>query len=68
MPLSRILSTVGSSLARKQILRSLWGDDPPDYPGQTFVDATPTVHPVTGQTVPKVRITDPLWNWEVQLR
>ncbi len=30
---------------------------------KTFVDATPTVHPVTGQTVPKVRITDPLWNW-----
>jgi len=30
---------------------------------KTFVDATPTVHPVTGQTVPKVRLTDPLWNW-----
>jgi FtsP/CotA-like multicopper oxidase with cupredoxin domain len=30
---------------------------------KTFVDATPTVHPVTGQTVPKIRITDPLWNW-----
>lgn len=30
---------------------------------KTFVDATPTAHPVTGQAVPKVRITDPLWNW-----
>jgi FtsP/CotA-like multicopper oxidase with cupredoxin domain len=33
---------------------------------KTFVDATPTIHPVTGQTVPKIRITDPLWNWGSQ--
>ena len=30
---------------------------------KTFVDATPTPHPVSGVTTPKVRITDPLWNW-----
>lgn len=30
---------------------------------KTFVDATPTPHPVSGAMTPKVRITDPLWNW-----
>jgi len=30
---------------------------------KTFVDATPTLHPVSGVMTPKVRITDPLWNW-----
>jgi FtsP/CotA-like multicopper oxidase with cupredoxin domain len=30
---------------------------------KTFVDATPTVHPVTKEIVPAVRVTDPLWNW-----
>ncbi|MBK5274284.1 MAG: multicopper oxidase domain-containing protein, partial [Desulfuromonadales bacterium] len=30
---------------------------------KTFVDATPTPHPVSGVLTPKVRITDPLWNW-----
>jgi FtsP/CotA-like multicopper oxidase with cupredoxin domain len=30
---------------------------------KTFVDATPTPHPVSGVVTPKVRITDPLWNW-----
>ncbi|MBC8017861.1 MAG: multicopper oxidase domain-containing protein [Verrucomicrobia bacterium] len=30
---------------------------------RTFVDATPVIHPVTNLTTPKVRLTDPLWNW-----
>jgi FtsP/CotA-like multicopper oxidase with cupredoxin domain len=30
---------------------------------KTFVDARPVTHPVTNQTVPQVRVTDPLWNW-----
>lgn len=30
---------------------------------KTYVDATPVTHPVTGNTVPKIRVTDPLWNW-----
>ncbi|MFA7404295.1 MAG: FG-GAP-like repeat-containing protein [Pelobacteraceae bacterium] len=31
---------------------------------KTFVDATLVTHPVTGETnFPKIRITDPLWNW-----
>ena len=30
---------------------------------KTFVDATPTPHPVSGVITPKIRITDPLWNW-----
>ncbi|MGE0918625.1 Ig-like domain-containing protein, partial [Trichlorobacter lovleyi] len=30
---------------------------------KTYVDATPVTHPVTGETVPKIRLTDPLWNW-----
>ncbi|OGW34368.1 MAG: hypothetical protein A2X58_02345 [Nitrospirae bacterium GWC2_56_14] len=31
---------------------------------KTFVDATPVTHPVTGETnFPKIRVTDPLWNW-----
>ena len=30
---------------------------------KTFVDATPTAHPVSGLITPKIRITDPLWNW-----
>ena len=30
---------------------------------KTFVDATPTPHPVSGVMTPKIRITDPLWNW-----
>ncbi len=30
---------------------------------KTFVDATMTPHPVSGVMTPKIRITDPLWNW-----
>lgn len=30
---------------------------------KTFVDATPVAHPVSGVVTPKIRITDPLWNW-----
>ncbi|MDD2848570.1 MAG: putative Ig domain-containing protein [Desulfuromonadaceae bacterium] len=31
---------------------------------KTYVDATPVTHPVTGATnFPKIRLTDPLWNW-----
>ncbi len=30
---------------------------------RTFVDATPVTHPVTGATVPRIRVMDPLWNW-----
>lgn len=30
---------------------------------KTFVDATPVAHPVSGVTTPKIRVTDPLWNW-----
>ncbi|MBC7962608.1 MAG: multicopper oxidase domain-containing protein, partial [Steroidobacteraceae bacterium] len=30
---------------------------------KTFVDATPVIHPVTGQATTQVRVTDPLWNW-----
>ena len=30
---------------------------------KTFVDATMVPHPVSGVSTPKVRITDPLWNW-----
>jgi FtsP/CotA-like multicopper oxidase with cupredoxin domain len=30
---------------------------------KTYVDATPVTHPVTGATVPAVRVSDPLWNW-----
>ena len=30
---------------------------------KTFVDATPVVHPVSGLTTPRIRVTDPLWNW-----
>ncbi|MFZ4856355.1 MAG: Ig-like domain-containing protein [Desulfuromonadaceae bacterium] len=30
---------------------------------RTFVDATPVVHPVTGEATTQIRLTDPLWNW-----
>ncbi|MHB8120898.1 MAG: multicopper oxidase domain-containing protein [Desulfuromonadaceae bacterium] len=30
---------------------------------KTFVDATPVPHPVSGVTTPRIRVTDPLWNW-----
>ncbi|MDD2582419.1 MAG: multicopper oxidase domain-containing protein, partial [Desulfuromonadaceae bacterium] len=30
---------------------------------KTYVDATPVAHPVSGVTTPKIRVTDPLWNW-----
>ena len=30
---------------------------------KTYVDATPVAHPVSGIITPKIRVTDPLWNW-----
>ncbi|NTV49703.1 MAG: multicopper oxidase domain-containing protein [Geobacteraceae bacterium] len=30
---------------------------------KTFVDATTVSHPVSGLATPKIRVTDPLWNW-----
>ena len=30
---------------------------------KTFVDATPVAHPVSGAITPRIRLTDPLWNW-----
>jgi FtsP/CotA-like multicopper oxidase with cupredoxin domain len=30
---------------------------------KTFVDANPALEPRSGLTMPRVRVTDPLWNW-----
>ncbi|MSM40120.1 MAG: multicopper oxidase domain-containing protein [Geobacter sp.] len=66
---------VYAGMAAGYVITDTWDQDlitrgilPPDQipliiQDRTFVDATPTTHPVTGQTVPKIRITDPLWNW-----
>ncbi|MBL0225460.1 MAG: putative Ig domain-containing protein [Geobacteraceae bacterium] len=50
-------------LITREILPPFLDQIPLIIQDKTFVDATEVPHPITGVMTPKVRVTDPLWNW-----